>query len=111
MTILNNGGLMFDFLDMIDDREERLIENTIINEAEIDTCAVSDSDEPFETGIKHPKYNGNHWVIVEMYNTKRQAQIGHAKWVKVFSSVKLPKSLKYAGTSTIAELARAMGAI
>ena len=51
------GRRMFGFFDMMDNYEKRKIENTVVGEATIDTCAVSDSEQPFETGIIHPRYN------------------------------------------------------
>lgn len=63
------------------------------------TCAVTDSEEPFETGICHPNYNSGKWVIVEMYNSKERAQAGHDKWVKILRDV---------STCTIAKLCRAL---
>lgn len=95
---------MFDFLDMANNYEERVVDNTKINEAEIDTCAVTDSDQPFETGVAHPRYNDGKWVIVEMYNRKKEAISGHKKWVKIFSAKKLPKQLTDVSTSTLKKL-------
>ena len=69
----------------------------------VDTCAVTDSDEPYETGICHPNYNEGDWIIVEMYNTKKEAKKGHKKWVRKMTSKKLPKDLKDVSTAAIAK--------
>lgn len=60
----------------------------------VDTSAVSDSDFPYETGINSKKYYTREWVIVENYNSKEEASIGHNKWVKLMKSKNPPKKLK-----------------
>jgi len=84
---------MFGFMDMIGNYEARKIKNTVINEATIDTVAVGDSHLPYETGISHYRYNNGGWIIVELYGSKEEAEIGHEKWVKRFKG-KLPQKLK-----------------
>ena len=91
---------IFNFL-FADPYEERKVDNTIVNLAEIDTVAVNDSNKPFETAIKHPYYDNNEWTVVELYDTKEEAQIGHDKWVEVFRN-KLPEKLTDVSTSYIA---------
>ena len=81
---------MFGFLDMIDNYEKRLVANDKRGDAVIDTVAVTDSDDPFETAVQHPQYNSGGWVIVETYKTKEDSQVGHDKWVKVMSADILP---------------------
>jgi hypothetical protein len=84
-------GSDFFGINMIGTYEERKVDNTEINGVVIDTALVTDSDQPYETGIRHPKYNNGKWVIVEMYNTKREARTGHNKWVEIFSKEELPE--------------------
>jgi hypothetical protein len=79
---------IFDFLQDAGNYEERKVSNDIVNGATIDTCAVSDSDHPFETGIVSPDYNDGKWVIVEEYDSKELAEIGHKKWVDLFTNNK-----------------------
>jgi hypothetical protein len=98
---------MFDYFNMMGNYEQRKVENTIINGTVIDTCRVTDSSQPYETGIQNPLYHDGDWVIVEMYSTEEAARKGHAKWVKKFSN-KLPESLVDVGTSTIAQLLEAV---
>jgi len=91
----NLGGLkmgMFDFFSMGDNYEERVVDHYEGKKLVVDTCYVSDSEKDYETGICHPDYNDNQWVIVELYNTKKEAQIGHDKWVKKMKT-KLPDKL------------------
>ena len=93
---------------MNDDYESRLVDNTLINDAVIDTVAINDSKKPFETGIKHPSYNDGKWVVVELYNTKEEAQAGHDKWVAIFKKG-LPDSLTDVNESIIGDFAENMG--
>ena len=95
---------MFEFFDMVNNYEERKVENTEITNGEIDTCAVSDSEQPYETGISHREYNDGEWIIVEMYETKEQAKEGHKRWVDKMSSDSLPNKLVDVSTSGIAGL-------
>lgn len=87
---------MFDFLNMADNYEQKKIINTIIHNMLIDiivcTTEISDSNKPYETGIKCSEYNDN-WIIVELYDTQKDAELGHKRWVKKFSGKKLPSSL------------------
>ena len=79
---------MFSFLEMMGNYKERKVDNTIIPsvDAVIDTCAVSDSTQPYETAIKCSHYNNGKWVVVEQYDSKEEAQKGHERWVQVFKS-------------------------
>jgi hypothetical protein len=95
---------MFDFLAMMDNYEERKVERYEKGGLIIDTCSVTDSTQPYETGICHPKYNDGEWVIVEQYDTEEDARLGHAKWVKKMTSKRLPKTLNDVSESGIASL-------
>lgn len=79
--------------EMLLNYEQRKVETTRINNAIIDTSMIMDSSSPYETGICHPDYNQGDWVIVELYDTKELAKIGHKKWVKLFSLEQLPTYL------------------
>lgn len=97
--------MLFDFLNMMGSYEDRKVEYDELNGAVIDTAAVTDSDKPFETGICHPRYNDNKWVIVQLYDSKKEAQSGHKKWVSIFSDPKkLPKKLRDVSSASCAEL-------
>lgn len=100
MNLINELTYLVDepiYLDGVD----RYTEDNFI----IDTTKVSDSEEPYETGIKHPAYNEDKWVIVEMYNSIQEAQKGHDKWIKVMTKPNLPKQLEDVSASFIAALA------
>ena len=94
---------MFNFIDMILNREQRVVARYEKDNLIVDTCLVTDSDQPYETGIRHPDYNEGLWIIVEMYETKEDAQKGHDKWVALMTA-KLPEKLYDVGTSEIAQL-------
>ena len=96
---------MFNFLNMLDDYEDRKVarypeeENFLV-----DTCRVTDSKQPYETAVQHPRYNRGEIVIVQLYDTKEQALEGHEKWVKAMTTEPLPQALIDVSTSGIAEL-------
>jgi hypothetical protein len=96
--------MLFDFLSVTDNYEDRKVDNFQKGELEIDTCAVTDADKPFETGICHPGYNEGEWVIVELYDTKEESQKGHKKWVKKMTNKKLPTTLKDVSSAEVATL-------
>lgn len=100
---------MFDFYSMAGNYEDRLVENTKIDKVVIDTAAVTDSEQPYETGISHPEYNGSDWVIVEIYDTKALAEIGHKKWVGKVSKNELPDELEDVSTASITQLGNMFG--
>jgi hypothetical protein len=91
------------FRNLFESHENRLVENTSINGAEIDTCKVYDSKLLYETGIRHREYNDGHWVIVEAYNTKDDAMKGHQRWVKLLYK-KLPENLVGIDQTEIGEI-------
>lgn len=95
-----------DFLSMADNYKDRKIANDTINEVMIDTVEVNDNYEfPYETGVCSKFYNNNKWVIVEQYQTKEQAEIGHSKWLKQFTNKdKMPQTLKDVSTCGVAQL-------
>ncbi len=101
---------MFGFEDMEDNYGDRKVENTNVGLAEIDTCAVTDSQQPFETGIKHPRYNDGEWVAVEMYDNKEEAVAGHSKWCNYFKNGKLPPSLRDVSSAGAKLLVEKVGA-
>lgn len=95
---------MFDFLSMSDNYEDRKVDRFDGDGFIVDTCSVTDSDEPYETGIQHPKYNDGKWVIVEMYEDMDSAQKGHDKWVKTMTASELPNELMDVSTCTLKKM-------
>lgn len=102
---------LFGFVQMIGTYKERKVAHFDSKDKTwwVDTAAVNDSDKPFETAVKHPRYNGGGMVIVELYDTKELAQQGHDNWVKIMSSKRLPKELLDVTTCDIAKLIAALG--
>jgi len=101
---------LFDFVEMLDNYEERAVATYEQDGLFVDTCAVSDSSKPYETAVAHPAYNNNKIVIVELYDTKEQAQAGHDKWVDIMLH-NPPRQLTDVSTAGCASLLRAMNAL
>ena len=95
---------MFDFLSMAGNYEERKVSRYDEGDLFVDTCHVTDSDQDYETAVEHPRYNDGNMVIVEMYDTEKEAQTGHDKWVEIMTKKSLPKELKDVSTASIAKL-------
>ena len=96
---------MFRFLGMANNYESRKVDRYEGEDGlSVDTCSVSDSNQPYETGIAHPAYNGGRWIIVEMYESKKAAIEGHEKWVSTMVSENLPTELRDVSTSGMANL-------
>ena len=70
----------------------------------VDTIAVYDSTNPFETAISHKAYNDSDWVIVEEYATREAAMVGHQRWVDTMVAGPLPPMLKDVSASEAARL-------
>lgn len=71
--------------------QERLVKNDTINGIEFDTCFAYDTG-CYETGIVDKRYH-DCWIIVEEYDTKKEALAGHKKWIKKLTIGKPPKEL------------------
>jgi len=94
---------------MTENYDQRKVDNTKVGDAVIDTCAITDSAKPYETGIQHPEYNDGHWIIVETYDTEEEARKGHKRWVKAFSGKVLPNELTDRNESEFENLANSLG--
>lgn len=99
---------MFGFLGMMNNYEDRKVANDAGEGWTVDTCSVTDSDQPYETGIKHTRYNEGEWIIVQMYDDKEAALKGHATWVKKLQAKKPPATLQDVSTCDILQLADAL---
>ena len=100
---------MFNFFGMMGNYEDRKVDRYEKDGLMVDTCEVTDSDQPFETAVEHPNYNEGMMVVVQMYDTKEEAQIGHDNWVKLMTTKNLPKALHDVSTAAIAKLCEAIG--
>lgn len=95
---------MFSFLKDTDNYEDRKVARFEQGDVLVSTARVSDSLQPFETAVAHPDYNNGKLVIVQMYDTKEEASIGHNKWVKLMTSDNLPDELVDVSTAEIRQL-------
>lgn len=85
---------LFGFLLDMGNYEDRKVDRFDVSDNFfISTAEVTDSDDPYETAIKHPAYNDGIIIIVETYKTKEEAQEGHNKWVKIMTDMVLPEFL------------------
>lgn len=95
---------MFDFFLDAFNYEDRKVDRFEKENLIIDTCSCSDGEHSYETAIKHESYNNRNWVIVEAYDSKEEAQVGHNKWVKIMTSNDLPEYLMDCGNAIISKL-------
>jgi hypothetical protein len=100
---------MFEFLGMAGNYEQRKVDRYDGDGLMVSTAAVNDSSKPYETAVKHVDYNDDKHVIVELYDTKEEAQKGHDKWVATMTADALPNKLIDVSTSSVFELADAFG--
>lgn len=91
------------FLSMADNYESRKIDRYDGDNFFISTAEVTDTDHPYETAIKHPDYNNNSIVIVEMYDTRQEAEEGHKKWITTMTADDLPKQLCDVSSAWVAD--------
>jgi len=90
--------------EMIDTYEDRKVDRYDGEDGLfISTALVTDSKQPYETGICHPAYNDGEMVIVEMYDTKEDSQVGHDRWVLKMTAEELPSELIDVSTSMTAK--------
>ena len=91
-------------MDMMGNYDERKVARFEDGDLVVSTAAVTDSAQPFETAVSHPAYNNDQWVIVEMYETRGDAEAGHERWVKKMTGKEPPKVLRDVSTAGVAEL-------
>lgn len=84
---------LFGFMDMADNYADRKVGRYEQDDLLVSTCLVTDADKPYETAVAHPEYNNGTIVIVETYDTKHQARIGHDKWLAKMTASELPESI------------------
>ena len=100
---------MFDFFMDVGNYDARKVDRYEADGFFVDTCACSHGSKPFETAVEHPDYNDGEMVIVEAYDTKEEAQAGHAKWVKRMTADVLPEQLVDCQNAGLAGLLGATG--
>jgi hypothetical protein len=102
---------IFDFMMDMSDHSKRQVTTFIDDERglRVDTCIVSDGEKPFETAVKHPRYDGGKWIIVEAYDTIGQAELGHKRWVTIMTGDPLPESLTDCANSNVSRVLKEVG--
>ncbi len=75
----------------------------------VSTAAVTDGNRPYETAFQHPEYNDGKMVIVQAYSTKKDALVGHQKWLKTMTDGPLPDALVDCNNSGVSQLCSAFG--
>ena len=100
---------MFNFIDMMGNYDSRMVDRHEEEDLLVSTCRVTDGQKPFETAVAHPEYNDGSMVVVEMYDTEGEAQIGHLNWVKTMTADDLPKELVDCCNAGVGQLAEAVG--
>ena len=100
-----------DVMGMKDDYKDRVVGNWISEDGKsmVDTCEVYDGRKDYETAVQHPLYNDGEMVIVECYDDKEQALIGHEIWLALMQNDNLPPVLTDCANSEISQMCRDMG--
>src|SRR5512142_1523127 len=101
---------MFDFLFM-GSYESRKVGRWDSEDGErmVSTAEVNDGSHPYETAFMHPEYNDGKMVIVEAYDTRQEAEVGHERWQKVMTDGPLPDELKDCCNAQVGQLYEAVG--
>lgn len=96
--------MLFDFLKMAGNYEERKVARYQEGNLTVSTCRVCDSKFAFETVVAHSAYKEGNFIVVENYNTVEEAEGGHERWVKRMTRGTLPESLTEVGGNKLLEL-------
>lgn len=100
---------MFSFINDINNYDSRKVGRDDFDWGFISTARVSDGAKPYETAVEHPDYNDGSMVIVEAYDTIKEAEAGHKKWAKAMTAKKIPDFLVDCCNSGVGSLAKAFG--
>jgi len=96
--------MLFDFLGMTDNYEDRKVDRFEQGDLMVSTVEVNDGQQLFETAVLHPQYRDGEHVIVEAYDTKEEAQEGHNRWVAVMTADELPEQLTDCANSEVQQM-------
>lgn len=92
--------MIFNFLKDFGTYESRKVARDEFDWGFISTAAVSDGSRPYETAVEKNGY----MVIVEAYDTKEQAHMGHLEWLIKMTDPNGPPKLKDCSNSGIQQL-------
>jgi len=84
---------IFDFFQDMYNYDSRVVDSYDTDSLTVDTCKVSDGNQPYETGVLYPEAYSSEWIIVEAYDNAELAQAGHNKWVHLMTTFPLPEVL------------------
>jgi hypothetical protein len=101
----------FGFNSMYDNYEQRAIDRYEAEGLIVDTAAVTDGKKPIETAIKCTRYDEQRFIVVEAYDTREEAQLGHDKWVKLMTAETLPDELVEIGNGAVVDFGISMGGV
>ena len=99
---------MFDFMDMLGNHDDRMVGRYETDDLFVDTCLVTDVEDPYETAVGHVEYNNGKLIIVETYKTESEAKAGHDRWVDTMLQDNLPESLTDVSKAAVIVFGRAM---
>ena len=103
-----SDSMMFDFLFA----EPYALRRVARDEYEwgfISTAAVNDGKHAYETAVAHTGYRESGMVIVEAYDTRAEAESGHARWVATMTAPTLPAELRDCANADIGAICEAFG--
>jgi len=95
---------MYGFLNDIGNYDQRKVGRDDFDWGFVSTARVSDGRKPYETAVKHAKYGDGEMVIVECYDSKKEASEGHAKWLAAMTADVLPSKLTDCANSDVSQL-------
>lgn len=94
---------MFNFINDIGTYETRCVGRDEFEWGFVSTAAVSDGKQPYETAIEHTSYNSGKMVIVEAYDSRKEAAEGHARWVATMTGDPIPVALADCANSELSD--------
>lgn len=99
---------MLNFLSDFGNYQDRKVGRDNYEWGFISTARVSNGRKPYETAVQHVEYNDGGMVIVECYDSKDEAALGHARWITTMTAEQLPETLVDCANAEIAQLCAAM---
>lgn len=88
--------------------EYRKVGRYEFEEGFLSTCQVGDSKYPYESAISHKKYNNGEIIIIENYNSEKEAKEGHEKWKKMIINNELPSKIEDVGACFLSQIRNAL---
>ena len=102
---------VFAFLLDAENYSERMVDRYQEGKILVSTACVSDGDKLYETAIEHPEYKDGKIIVVEAYDTRKEAKQGHERWLKIIVDGPLPDYLLDCQNAKIGQLAGELGVV